>query len=64
MKRWVKLPKVKNKKKEKKKRKEEKKSSPLKVIRGRPATWNEETMIDLKRLGAILGVSPEGSLMA
>jgi hypothetical protein len=35
-----------------------------KVIRGGPATWNEETMIELKRLGAVLGVSPKGSLMA
>jgi len=35
-----------------------------KVIRGGPTTWNEETMIELKRLGAVLGVSPEGSLMA
>jgi hypothetical protein len=35
-----------------------------KVIRSGPKTWNEETMIELKRLGTILGVSPEGSLMA
>ena len=35
-----------------------------KVIRSGPTTWNEETMIELRRLGAILGVSPEGSLMA
>jgi len=35
-----------------------------KVIRGGPATWNKETMIELKRLGAVLGVSPERSLMA
>jgi len=35
-----------------------------KTIRGGPATWNEETMIKLKRLGAILSVSLEGSLMA
>jgi len=35
-----------------------------KVIRSGPTTWNEETMMELKRLGAILGVSPEGSLMA
>ena len=35
-----------------------------KAIRGGPATWNEETMIELKRLGAVLSVSPEGSLMA
>jgi hypothetical protein len=35
-----------------------------KVIRGGPATWNEETMIELKRLGAVLNVSPEGSLIA
>ncbi|KAL9400778.1 hypothetical protein Peur_004627 [Populus x canadensis] len=34
-----------------------------KVIRSGPTTWNEETMIELKRLGAILGVSLEGSLM-
>jgi hypothetical protein len=34
------------------------------VIRGGPATWNEETMIELKRLGAVLNVSPEGSLIA
>jgi hypothetical protein len=30
-----------------------------KAIRGGPATWNEETMIKLKRLGAILSVSPQ-----
>jgi hypothetical protein len=35
-----------------------------KVIRGGPVTWNEETMIELKRLGAVLSMSPEGSLMA
>ena len=35
-----------------------------KAIRGGPVTWNKETMIKLKRLGAVLGVSPEGSLMA
>ena len=35
-----------------------------KAIRGGPATWNEETMIGLKILGAVLSVSPEGSLMA
>jgi len=35
-----------------------------KVIRSGPTTWNEETMMELKRLGAILGVSLEGSLMA
>ena len=35
-----------------------------KAIRGGPTTWNEETMIGLKRLGAILSVSPEGPLMA
>jgi hypothetical protein len=35
-----------------------------KAIRGGPATWNEETMIGLKRLGAVLSLSPEGSLMA
>jgi len=35
-----------------------------KVIRSGPTTWNEETMMELKRLGAILGVNPEGSLMA
>jgi len=35
-----------------------------KVIRSGPTNWNEETMIELKRLGAILGVSLEGSLMA
>jgi len=35
-----------------------------KVIRSGPTTWNEETMMELKRLGVILGVSPEGSLMA
>jgi hypothetical protein len=35
-----------------------------KAIRGGPATWNEETMIGLKRLGALLRVSPKGSLMA
>jgi len=35
-----------------------------KVIRSGPMTWNEEIMIELKRLGAILGVSLEGSLMA
>jgi hypothetical protein len=35
-----------------------------KVIRDGPVTWNEETMIELKRLRAVLGVSPEGSLMA
>ncbi|XP_073263532.1 uncharacterized protein [Populus alba] len=35
-----------------------------KAIRGGPTTWNEETMIGLKRLGAVLSVSPEGSLMA
>jgi hypothetical protein len=35
-----------------------------KAIRGGPATWKEETMIGLKRLGAVLSVSPEGSLMA
>jgi hypothetical protein len=35
-----------------------------KAIRGGPATWNEETMIGLKRLGAVLSVSPEESLMA
>jgi hypothetical protein len=35
-----------------------------KAIRGGPTTWNEETMIGLKILGAVLSVSPEGSLMA
>jgi hypothetical protein len=35
-----------------------------KAIRGGPATWNEKTMIERKRLGAILSVSPKGSLMA
>ena len=35
-----------------------------KVIRSGPTTWNEETMMELKKLGAILSVSPEGSLMA
>jgi hypothetical protein len=35
-----------------------------KAIRGGPATGNEETMIGLKRLGAVLSVSPKGSLMA
>ena len=35
-----------------------------KVIRSGPMTWNEETMMELKKLGAILSVSPEGSLMA
>jgi hypothetical protein len=35
-----------------------------KAIRDGPTTWNEETMIGLKRLGAILSVNPEGSLMA
>jgi len=35
-----------------------------KAIRGGPATWNEKTMIEQKRLGAVLSVSPEGSLMA
>jgi len=35
-----------------------------KVIRGGPATWNEENMIKLKRLRAVLSVSLEGSLMA
>jgi len=35
-----------------------------KAIRGGPVTWNEETMIELKRLGAVLSMSPEGSLMA
>ena len=35
-----------------------------KAIRGAPATSNEETMIELNRLGAVLNVSPEGSLMA
>jgi len=35
-----------------------------KAIRGGPTTWNEETMIGLKRLGAVLSISPEGSLMA
>jgi len=31
---------------------------------GGPSIWNEETMIELKRLGTILNVSPEGSLIA
>jgi hypothetical protein len=35
-----------------------------KAIRGGPTTWNEKTMIEQKRLGAVLSVSPEGSLMA
>jgi len=35
-----------------------------KAIRGGLATWNEKTMIEQKRLGAVLSVSPEGSLMA
>jgi len=35
-----------------------------KAIRGGPATWNEETMIGLNRLEAVLSVSLEGSLMA
>jgi hypothetical protein len=35
-----------------------------KAIRGGPMIWNEKTMSELKRLGAILNVSPEGSLMA
>jgi hypothetical protein len=35
-----------------------------KAIMGRPLIWNEETMIELKRLGTILNVSPEGSLIA
>ena len=35
-----------------------------KAIRGGPATWNEETMIGLNRLEALLSVSLEGSLMA
>ena len=35
-----------------------------KALRGGPATWNEKTMIELKRLGAVLGVSLEESLTA
>ena len=35
-----------------------------KVIKSGPTTWNEETMIELKRLRAILDMSLEGSLMA
>ena len=35
-----------------------------KAIRGGPVTWNEETMIGLKRLGIIFNVTLEGSLMA
>jgi len=35
-----------------------------KAIKGGPATWNEKTMIELKRLGVVLNMSPEGSLMA
>jgi hypothetical protein len=35
-----------------------------KTIRGGPTIWNEKTMSELKRLGAALNMSPEGSLMA
>ena len=35
-----------------------------KAIRGGPVTWNEKTMIELKRLGVVLNVSLKGSLMA
>jgi hypothetical protein len=35
-----------------------------KAIRGGPMIWNEKTMSELKRLGAVLNMSPEGSLMA
>ncbi|XP_061978676.1 uncharacterized protein LOC133699456 [Populus nigra] len=35
-----------------------------KAIKDGPATWNEETMIGLKRLGAVLSINSEGSLMA
>ena len=35
-----------------------------KAIRGGLAIWNYKTMSELKRLGTILNVSSEGSLMA
>ena len=35
-----------------------------KAIMGGPTTWDEKTLIELKRLGEVLKVSPEGSLMA
>jgi hypothetical protein len=35
-----------------------------KAIIGGPTTWDEKAVIELDRLGAVLNVSPEGSLMA
>jgi hypothetical protein len=35
-----------------------------KAIMGGPTTWDEKNLIELKRLGEVLKVSPEGSLMA
>jgi len=35
-----------------------------KVVMDEPLIWDEKTLIELKRFGAILNVSPEGSLMA
>jgi hypothetical protein len=35
-----------------------------KVVMDEPIIWDEKTLIELKRFGAILNVSSEGSLMA
>ena len=35
-----------------------------KAIMGGPTTWDEKAVIELDRFGAVLNVSPKGSLMA